>query len=691
MDFWFKAPQFWIDTGIPKIQPKQPVSSNPVSIPTQAMKSYNVQGTILPWVSDEKAQKLVSFVNSTVKSEQEKKLMINDLHQEAIKREQQEAFQKDRDTMKSTLMQQSVVEKDSNKKNQMKIQVAMANFADILREDAKKWGVNLIDMPDKEVVDKYLTAKPEEAKTMQDYLNGKLSSIDVGKKIWLIQEEPKETATWLWDFLSWKPIDTSREIWQFLDPFNTKGTGWADPSTALNLVGKTVLNIIPNTVSFAKWIGSMIFHPKQTVEWLKSLWQWIIDKSQWENTPQAQMVSGMWDSIKWTVTDPQKLWEWITNNPLDILAVVSPKTVVTAWESLIKWATKWISKTLWTLGKWTTTASEFVASQAFGINPSTIKNIVKDPALYSKVEQWVINSDELLSSLWTKIDENIAKIGETGKWYQAIKETANIETPIADINNSLAKRGIEIKDWKLDFTNTNMADSADLNAIQKAYDIVNTPKINVINMRGKLDDLINYESKATSKGQSVVKEIRNAIDTKAKTEIPWLSQLDASYSEQTKLLRSIKKDFLNPDWTFKDNALSKISNLTKKGNEAKLERVKELIPWIEDNINAIRAFEDVTLAWWQKVWSYLRWAWTVWVWAMAWWPVWAIIWLLITSPQVATNLLKWLWYTKEFIKWLTKNMKLWIKLNPTQIKALEKWAIWIPAGWIVWKDLLNNQ
>lgn len=71
-------------------------------------------------------------------------------------------------------------------------------------------------------------------------------------------------------------------------------------------------------------------------------------------------------------------------------------------------------------------------------------------------------------------------------------------------------------------------------------------------------------------------------------------------------LRNIKKDFFNPDNTLKDNALSKLSNLTKKGNEARLERVKQLIPDIEPQINAIKALEDIKLANGQKVGSYFR-------------------------------------------------------------------------------------
>ena len=71
-------------------------------------------------------------------------------------------------------------------------------------------------------------------------------------------------------------------------------------------------------------------------------------------------------------------------------------------------------------------------------------------------------------------------------------------------------------------------------------------------------------------------------------------------------MKNIKKDFFNRDGTLKDNALSKLSNLTKKGNEARLERVKVLIPDIEPQINAIKALEDVKLANGQKVGTYFR-------------------------------------------------------------------------------------
>jgi hypothetical protein len=59
---------------------------------------------------------------------------------------------------------------------------------------------------------------------------------------------------------------------------------------------------------------------------------------------------------------------------------------------------------------------------------------------------------------------------------------------------------------------------------------------------------------------------------------------------------------------------------------------------------------------------------------------------LITSPQVASNLLKWLWYSKSFIDWITKSIKLGNKITPSQMKILENWAKWL----IVWGMVEDN-
>lgn len=641
----------------------------------QAGTAALIKPVMFPWFNDTQA----TWIYNKTKDEQDEKLKKQkeyELYKQMLPVAMANKKLDDRIEAKKELVYQSTQEKDLEKKSQMDLTLKMADFADQAREYGLKNGKDLTNIPDNEVIGAIIKAVPNGAKMFEDYMNNGDDSllVQAGIKQPKIEKE-NEYATGLLDFLSWKRISTEREVGQFLDPLWMKGTGWADPWTALNLVGKSLLNLVPNAVSFVKWVGSMIFHPKQTVEWIKSIGQGIIDQSQWQtDTPQAQMVAGMRDWIKNTVTDPQALWQFLFENPLDVLTVVSPKGVTDLWVASVKLAGKSVAKSAEVIGKWTAKASEFIASQAFGIAPSTIKTIVRNPELYTQVERWIINSEELLGQLGGKIDSKIAKIWDTGKLYEQVKKIANIETPIEDINNVLYKRGIKINNGKLDFTDTNMADTSDLNAIQKAYDIVNTPNVNAINMRGKLDDLINYESKTTSKWQWVIKEIRKAIDDKAKTEIPWLAKLDATYWVEVKELRAIKKDFLNADWTFKDNALSKLSNLTKKWNEAKLERVKQLLPWIENNINAIRAFEDVTLAWWQKVGAYLRWAGTVWIGALTWWPVWAVVWLLLTSPQVATNLLKWLWYTKEFITKIVNKIRTWTKITQSEMAVLEKWA-----------------
>ncbi len=657
----------------------------------QVKKQEQMMSPMFPWLDENQSQRLIKVVQDMwIEDSGETLRKQQEIYREVLPQVKAQKQEQERAVLKNQLYNQAIEEKEPQKQKLTMAQLKMEDLADIIK---KKYWLNP-NAPTEWILESYnklLNDKWVDPQLVADYMNWK--SDELLKVSGLIDEQPVEekNTTTIGEFLWWKPISTEREVSQFLDPLGKKWTGWANPWTALNLVGKSILNLIPNTVSFVEWVGSMIFHPRQTVEWLKSLWQWIIDQSQWEtDTPQAQMVAGMRDNIKGTVTDPQKLWEWITNNPLDIIAAVSPKW---ATELVKQWAKLWwkaVKSTVKPLAKWTAKASEFVASQAFWINPSTIKTIIKNPKLYNEVERGILSSEEMLSTLGSKIDKKIWEIWETGKKYQDIKKVADITPP--NVVEVLSKRWITIDDsWKLDFTNTNMADASDLNAIQKAYDIVNSPNINVINIRWKLDDLINYESKTTSKWQWVIKEMRKVIDEKAKLEIPWLSELDETYWTMAKQLKSIKKDFLNPDWTFKDNALSRISNLTKKWNEAKLERVKELVPWIEENINAVKAFEDVTLAGWQKVGAYFRWAGTAGAWFIAGWPVWAIVWLLLTSPQVATNLLKWIWYADDFIKGIVTNIRNGTKITESQMRILEKGAEWLTLWWVISKNLPINK
>lgn len=424
MDFWFRP---WLST----VQPVQPARQT--NIPTQQMQSYNVQWTILPWVSDEKSKKLVNFVNSQSKSEAERKLMLNDLHQEAIRREQQEMLKKEKDIAKAEMMQQLVKEKDPDIKKKLQVTVNMSNFADILREDAKNGWVDLYDMPDKEVVDKYLWAKPEEAKTMQDYLNGKISSVDVAKKLGVIKEEEDmrsdqlksftNVVAWAWASATGLPrfiaTNLAKWVWRIAKEL------WADENKVQEMVDSYTKSI--SEEQLAKDMGADT--ESMAYKWTKMAWDiiqvaspsWLgkIGKMAWAKAGQiAWKIAG---KTAWTIANVATQWAVDTA----VFMPTSEQRLATKWE-LAWWAAMWVASKVvgkaYTAAKWKIWQFwEKLYAKTINLNPSQIKKISKANIAWESPERWLLDRkiswslDEVQTKLDNIAEESYKKINQTIK------------------------------------------------------------------------------------------------------------------------------------------------------------------------------------------------------------------------------------------------------------------------------------
>ena len=92
------------------------------------------------------------------------------------------------------------------------------------------------------------------------------------------------------------------------------------------------------------------------------------------------------------------------------------------------------------------------------------------------------------------------------------------------------------------------------------------------------DNKINWEwkpdklSTADKDTEGLIRDMRKSIDKVAKRDIPWLADLDAKYQPLIDEVRQMNKDWFDSNGNLKDNARSKLRNLTKAWNEAKLER-----------------------------------------------------------------------------------------------------------------------
>ena len=124
---------------------------------------------------------------------------------------------------------------------------------------------------------------------------------------------------------------------------------------------------------------------------------------------------------------------------------------------------------------------------------------------------------------------------------------------------------------------------------------------------------------------------------------------------------NIKKDWLNPDWTFKDNARSKLRNLTKAWNEEKLARLEKVIPWISNDLKALDVWLTVERASKQWVWQYSKWV-------LAW-----------SLPAWVANPLAWLAWLGLWVLSTPKNYVKLIEAYPDIVAKLEAWKDLLPS------------
>ena len=164
----------------------------------------------LQGVSAEMSNKILNYVNSKAKSPEERQAMINDMLPEAVAYEKKQQRKAGRETYKSQLREKIAQETKTEPSNQLKIWLRTANLADMVRDYAEKNGGNTQWLDDdKELLNRFLAKNPDQAKSVQRYMNGEISNVELGKRLWFITyddttweqagiTEEKEEWPWFW-------------------------------------------------------------------------------------------------------------------------------------------------------------------------------------------------------------------------------------------------------------------------------------------------------------------------------------------------------------------------------------------------------------------------------------------------------------------------------------------------------------
>lgn len=260
-----------------------------------------------------------------------------------------------------------------------------------------------------------------------------------------------------------------------------------------------------------------------------------------------------------------------------------------------------------------TKAGRFAASQATGLSGDTISAIISNPKFGLAKNHKITRP-----SLAAKVNSAIEKIGddlsETGKEYGPIRKAAGkTELPKGWLDEYLTEKGFKVQKNKvvqdLD-TPAQLSDRelAEVNKFYAAHRKTNSLTPNqFLNFRAKVAKMSKFDKTVDSRSlENLAQGIYERVNELGRDKLRGLRELDEKFSPMRNELDLLRKEFIDPaTGELRDNVMNRIANSTGKGKDQFLARVRKLVPEIEDEVNALKALEDVEFSG-NKVGTYTR-------------------------------------------------------------------------------------
>ena len=351
--------------------------------------------------------------------------------------------------------------------------------------------------------------------------------------------------------------------------------------------------------------------------------------------------------------------------------------IVTDWKEVYDWAKET------TPAKRAKNFVDEVINKTVWIDKADREFIMNNKEIVNDYVDGRKNVETVLEDVKDKISDRQLANSEMWKEYDAIREkgqTVSTEALASDMVEKLNKNKITINaDWDLEFDKLSKYNTAQQKALQDAWQVIKDAQAawtvdawTILDLRQKFDDKVNWTWKPTElrnmssvdkATESLIKEMRSTIDARAKAWIDGLKALDEKYAPALEEMREIKRDWFDSNGNLKDNARSKLRNLTKAWNEEKLSRLEKVAPWITQDLKALDVAQTIDRATKQSVWQYAKWAWIA-----------GGFGALITWNIPAALVSAWVWILAT-----PKNFLKLVQEYPNIVEKLSAWAELLPS------------
>lgn len=327
------------------------------------------------------------------------------------------------------------------------------------------------------------------------------------------------------------------------------------------------------------------------------------------------------------------------------------------WKSMKgieKWGELLKKSPLWKMG-------EFVVNKLTGLSEEERKFIRENWDIVDDYLKGNRSAEEIADLIKTRFDDLLEWKRNVWEFYNFIKnnENALVKTNwiVSGIKWILSDLWIKIgKDWVLKFGELSFT-PAQQKQLQGVYNYVkalenmgdSVSAKDVWRARQLIDTMANWEGNSKvwldAEVMNNIRSMRWKIDDALKEQVAWFKDADSQYRELSNLVKELKKDWFTKEGNLKDNALSKIRNLTNKGNEAKLERLEKQFPGITNSLKGLGVSQSIEKASKMMVGQYAQQL-------LIWWWLWQLI---SGDLSIATALIgAWILTPKNLVKILKR-------------------------------------